>query len=547
MANSSVEDEKNGAKPETRKSLTKPPTKTRAKKPTSSTTTPKSHSGRFVKGDPRINRKGRPRSFNTLRELAKKVAGEEVEVKVDGVDTPMKMTRAEVMLRQWAVSSQFQLQKAFIELAYGKTPDAPAEDETELKSAFPTMPVDLISPSFFNVYRDIKNSAHTEYVFYGGRGSTKSSFTSLMVVWLIVNNPLLHAMVTRQVGNTLRDSVFSQLAWAINEMGLSEKFKQTTTPMEFEYLPTHQKIYFRGADDPNKLKSIKPKFGYIGILWLEELDQYSGAEAVRKIEQSVIRGGDKAYIFKTFNPPITASNWANQYVLIPKETQLQHKSSYLDVPREWLGEPWLDEAEHLKKVNPKAYDHEYLGNPNFDGGMVFGNVKLRKITNDEIATFDNVLNGLDWGYYPDPAHFVKVYYDAARLRLFIFGEVRKFKTSNEQLYAAIKKDGGYENWELLIADSAEPKSVADFRSYGATARGAEKGKESLRYSMKWLQSLNEIIIDPVRAPYSAKEFIEYEYERTKDDEIISSFPDKNNHAIDATRYATNHIWKRRGR
>ena len=91
--------------------------------------------------------------------------------------------------------------------------------------------------------------------------------------------------------------------------------------MEIEYIPTGQKIYFRGADDPGKIKSIKPQFGYIGIVWFEELDQYHGPEAIRNIEQSVIRGGDIAYIFKSFNPPQTANNWANKYVKIPKSSQ----------------------------------------------------------------------------------------------------------------------------------------------------------------------------------------------------------------------------------
>lgn len=225
---------------------------------------------------------------------------------------------------------------------------------------------------------------------------------------------------------------------------------------------------------------------------------------------------------------------------------MRQKSSYLNVPREWLGEPWLAEAEHLQKVNPGAYDHEYLGNPNFAGGLVFGNTTIRKITDEEIEKFDRPLNGIDWGFYPDPAHYVKCFYSPNDMKLYIYNEVRRYKNSNENFYNAIKEDGDYEDWETVICDSAEPKSVADFRAYGALARGAEKGKESVNYSMKWLASLTDIIIDQERAPETAKEFLEYEFERTKDDEIISAYPNDKNHAIDATRYATNLIWKRRG-
>jgi phage terminase large subunit len=421
------------------------------------------------------------------------------------------------------------------------------------------LPADVIAPDFLNAYRDIVQSRHTEYIFRGGRGSTKSSFISLAFIYLMINNPQMHGLALRQVADTLRDSVYAQLQWAIGELGLSDEFKCTVSPMEIEYIPTGQKIYFRGANDPGKIKSIKPTFGYIGIVWFEELDQFHGAESVRKIEQSVARGGDDAYIFKSFNPPPTANNWANKYVLIPKATQYQHISTYLTVPPEWLGKTWLDEAEHLKATNDTAYRNEYLGEPTNDGGAVFTNVQIRKITDDEIAQFDRVLRGLDWGFYPDPASFGVMHFDAARRTLYIYGEARYWKKSNEDLFKQLVTDGLISKVEytekkqklvsypdLMIADSAEPKSIGDFKAYGANIRGAEKGPESVKYSIKWLQGLAAIVIDNERAPYHAEEFLSYEYERTRDDEIINEFPDKNNHAIDDTRYATNLIWKRRG-
>lgn len=413
-----------------------------------------------------------------------------------------------------------------------------------------TIPADIVAPSFLKPYRDIRDRKHTEYVFYGGRGSTKSSFESLALIWLLVNNPTMHALALRQVADTLRDSVYAQITWAIDQLdtyfpGLSDNFKRTTSPLEITYLPTGQKVYFRGADDPGKIKSIKPSFGYIGIAWFEELDQFHGPEAVRKIEQSAIRGGDTAYIFKSFNPPPTAANWANKYIKVPKPNQYLHLSSYLDVPPEWLGKAWLDEAEFLKTINPKAYEHEYLGIPSSAGGLVFENVQLHAITDEEIAQFDHVLHGLDWGYYPDPAHYGYCHFDAARRILYIYGEYRAWKKTNRQMYDEIKEHG-YKNEYLLIADSAEPKSVADFREYGASIRGAEKGPDSVKYSIKWLQGLAAIVIDNERAPFAAEEFIDYEYEQDPDGNFISEYPDKNNHAIDEIRYATNLIWRRRG-
>ena len=409
------------------------------------------------------------------------------------------------------------------------------------------IPADVIAPSFMDAYRDIVQRNHTEYIFSGGRGSTKSSFVSLVIIYLIKNNPAMHALVMRQVANTLRDSVYAQLQWAIGELGVSDEFKCIASPMEIEYLPTGQKIYFRGADDPGKIKSITPTFGYLGLLFFEELDQFHGQEAVRKIEQS-IRGGDDTLYFKSFNPPPTANNWANKYLLIPKTTQYQHKSTYLTVPPDWLGKTWLEEAEHLKNVNPIAYDNEYLGVANNIGGQVFTNVRIETITDEQIKEFDRVLHGLDWGFYPDPASYGKMHYDSARRTLYIYGEARYWKKSNTDLYKELTDTeyGLLGDSDMLIADSAEPKSVNDFRAYGSNCRGAEKGPESVKYSIKWLQGLTAIIIDNVRAPYHAQEFLDYEFERTKDGEIISEYPDKNNHAIDDTRYACNLIWKRRG-
>ncbi len=408
------------------------------------------------------------------------------------------------------------------------------------------IPATMVAPAFAKVIFDIQAKEHLEYVFPGGRGSTKSSFIGLDIIDLLMKNENMHACVLRQVGDTLRSSVYQQVMWAISALGLEDEFHDTVSPLEITRKSTGQKIYFRGADDPDKIKSIKVPFGYIGIAWFEELDQFVGPEAVRKIEQSVIRGGDVAYIFKSFNPPKSANNWANKYIKIPKANRLVTHSTYLDVPKEWLGKPFLDEAEFLKEVNPDAYENEYMGVANGSGGSVFNNVTIREITDDEIKEFDRIYHGVDWGYYPDKYAYTKSYYDAGRRKLYIFDEYCCNKKSNKETYTELVENHGVTVNDLIICDSAEPKSVGDYKSYGLFARGAEKGPDSVNYSMKWLQSLNEIIIDNRRAPNCATEFMEYEYDRDKNGDVISGYPDKNNHCIDSVRYALNNIWKKRG-
>ena len=408
------------------------------------------------------------------------------------------------------------------------------------------IPANLIAPTFASVLFDINNYKYSEFVFPGGRGSTKSSFISLNVIDLIMRKDSVHACVLRQVANTLRSSVYQQVLWAISVLGLEDEFNCTVSPLEITRIKTGQKIYFRGADDPNKIKSIKVPFGYIGVVWFEELDQFSGEESVRKIEQSIIRGGDAAYKFKSFNPPKSAMNWVNKYIKTPRDSRLVIESTYLSVPHEWLGKSFINDAEFLKRTNLAAYENEYLGIANGTGGNVFDNVVIREITDSEIDNFDRIYNGIDWGWYPDPFAFTRMAYIASQHKLFIFDEYRCNKKSNEETANELK-NRGITSDDVIICDSAENKSVADYRVFGLLAKPAEKGPGTVEYSMKWLQSLREIVIDNIRCPETAKEFLEYEYERDKDGNVMSGYPDKNNHSIDSVRYALNNIWKRKGR
>lgn len=403
--------------------------------------------------------------------------------------------------------------------------------------------LDQIADVFHPVIRAIRNREYLEYTLKGGRGSTKSSCFAMIIPELLRNNPETHALVLRKVGNTIKDSVYAKIKWAINEQGLRENFRFSKNPLEITYKPTGQKIYFRGADDPDKIKSISPEFGYIAILWFEELDAFSGLEEIRKIEQSAIRGGDKAWIFESFNPPRTIQNWANQYVLEQKPNRLVNSSTYLDVPRAWIGQPFIDEAEHLREMNPGAYEHEYMGKANGTGGQVFENVEIREITDDEMRTFDRILQGVDWGWFPDPYSFGRFHYDSARETIYVLDEHYVNKQSNDRT-AAWLISKGYDDFRITC-DSAEPKSVADYREAGLPARAAIKGPGSVEYSMKWLQR-RRIVIDPARTPHALREITQYEYEKDKDGNFITGYPDADNHFIDCMRYALEPVYNRRG-
>ena len=398
---------------------------------------------------------------------------------------------------------------------------------------------ELISPSFYEIHKDIKNNRYTHYWLKGGRGSTKSSFASIEIVLGMMNDAnkgnITHAVVIRKVKDTLAGSVVEQIIWAIEKLGVKHLWNIPKAKLEITYIPTGQKIIFRGADDPIKLKSIKVAKGYIKYIWYEELDQFSGMEEIRSINQSLMRGGDDFIVLYTYNPPKSVQSWVNLESTIKRRDRIVHHSDYRDVPKEWLGEQFFIEAEHLKKVNPTAYEHEYLGEVTGTGGEIFTNVTIREITDEEIKIFDRIKRGIDWGYAIDPFVYIKCHYDKTRRKLYIFDEIYKVGLSNRKAAEMIKeKDSEH---KIIIADSAEPKSIAEMKSYGIRIRGARKGPDSVDYGIKFLQDLEEIIIDGERCPNAAREFLNYELERDKDGNFKAEFPDKNNHTIDAVRYA----------
>lgn len=401
---------------------------------------------------------------------------------------------------------------------------------------------EVLGSAFWDLAHDVFQHGHTHYDLSGGRGSLKSSAISLMIPPLMITHPVTHAAVFRKVGNTIRDSVFAQYCWAVDKLGMSELWASRTSPLELIYKPTGQKIMFRGCDDPMKLKSIKAPFGYIAYTHFEEKDQFAGRKEIRSILQSTMRGGELFWNFESYNPPITRDNWANLDSQEVRADRLTHKSTYLQAPPEWLGEQFLAEAEYVRDTNEREYRHEYLGEAVGSGGEVFENLEIREITDEEIATFDRVRNGLDWGYYPDPFAFNRMQYNAAQRVLYIFDEMTARKQGNKETAERLLAKGLTRN-DRITADSAEPKSIADYNKFGLSCVGAQKGPGSVEYSMKWLQQLNKIVIDPKRCHDTAVEFQSYEYERTKDGEIMSGYPDRNNHHIDAVRYGAEPIYR----
>lgn len=398
---------------------------------------------------------------------------------------------------------------------------------------------DIIAPSFYDLHRDIAAGGHTFYKLAGGRGSTKSSFVGTEIPLGIMRDAaagqFTNALAYRRYKDNLRSSVYEQLLWAIEKLGVSSLWQATLSPLRLTYKPTGQQILFRGADSATKSKSIKVARGYIKYLWFEELDEFEGPEKIRSIQQSVLRGGPKFTVFYSFNPPRSQRSWVNDRTAFSEPGMVEHHSTYLTVPQDWLGQEFIIEAEHLKAVNEESYKHEYLGIATGTGGEVFMNVKLQEITQSDINNVPRHRFGLDWGFAIDPFAFVACGYDRKKRRLIIYDEVYQVGLTNRAAAEKVKQHGG--QGKDIVCDSAEPKSIAEVRQYGLRVRGAKKGPDSVDYGIHWLQGLDEIVIDPKRCPYAAKEFTRYELDRDARGEFKAGYPDHDNHCIDAVRYA----------
>lgn len=394
---------------------------------------------------------------------------------------------------------------------------------------------ETIAKPFWAVHQDVKRHGHTYYICGGGRGSAKSSYISQEILLLMLTHKDCSAVVLRKVGNTLRNSVYRQMEWALDILHLNGGWKKTLNPMEFVRAATGQKILFLGVDDKAKLKSLKVPHGYVGIVWYEELDQFAGMEEIRSVNQSLLRGGPAFWCFGSYNPPQSANNWVNEEMLLDRPDRLVHHSDYRSVPADWLGAQFLEDADILRQKNERAYRHEYLGEATGTGGAVFENVKDREITQGEIESFDRRRYGLDFGFAVDPLAFVCMHYDNRHNRLCIFDEIYQQKLTNSRAAEMIMPR--VTQSAVIWADAAEPKSIAELRDYGLKVYGAKKGPDSVDYGIRWLQSLDEIVIDKRRCPNTFREFVSYEYVRNKDGQFISAYPDANNHTIDACRYA----------
>lgn len=408
---------------------------------------------------------------------------------------------------------------------------------------------EFVPPHFYDLVNNFLKDNYSHYWLAGGRGSVKSSIASELIIIGIMSNPDTHAVCTRKYKVDLHGSVYAQIIKAIHTLHVEDYFdisKADQGAPPITYKPTGQKIFFTGLDDPEGIKSTTAPFGYIKYSWYEEVAQLSGMDKIRSANQTIRRGSNERFVtFYTYNPPRSKSNWVNTEFDVLKRDKDYYVSlsNWEMLPQylaeKWLGPDWIKDALSLKERDKEAYTHEYLGIPVGYGTDVFKNLTFRRITDDEIKTFDNVAGGIDYGFANDPAAYVRSHYDKRNRKLYIFAEIYGTGMLNRQLAREVMNlvPDINDNYEYTICDSAEKKSTADLKDEGLLyVVNAEKGPGSVERGTKWLAELNEIVIDDVRCPNAAREFANAEYEVDKDGNVLRKVADHDNHTIDATRY-----------
>ncbi|MBF0773276.1 PBSX family phage terminase large subunit [Mammaliicoccus sciuri] len=398
----------------------------------------------------------------------------------------------------------------------------------------------LIPSHFHDLWRATKDNSILNIVAKGGRGSGKSSDTAIIITQLIMRYPV-NALILRKIDNTLASSVFEQIKWAINEMQVSHLFQVKVSPMEIIYKPRGNKMIFRGAQNPERIKSLKDARFPFTIAWIEELAEFKTEDEVTTITNSLLRGElDDGLFYKfyyTYNPPKRKQSWVNKKY----ETSFQpdntfvHHSTYFNNP--YIAKEFIKEAEGAKERNEMRYRWEYLGEAIGSGVVPFNNLQIESIPQDLYDTFDNIRNAIDFGYATDPLAFVRWHYDKKKRIIYAMDEYYGVQISNREFANWLHKKG-YQS-DDIYADSAEPKSIAELKKEHGIKRikGVKKGKDSVEYGEQWLDDLQAIVIDPKRTPNIAREFENIDYQTDKDGNVKPRLEDKDNHTIDATRYA----------
>ena len=387
-------------------------------------------------------------------------------------------------------------------------------------------------------YKDFWNFKGRYRVCKGSRGSKKSKTTALFFIYSMMKYPGANLLVVRKVYRTLKDSCFTDLKWAINILGVQDYWSVKESPLEIIYIPTGQKILFRGLDDPLKVTSITVETGNLCWAWIEEAYEINKEQDFNMLDES-IRGTVEEPLYKqitlTFNP-WNERHWLKKRFFDVEDENIMAKTT------NYMCNEWLDESdkklfEDMKKNNPRRYQVAGLGDWGIVEGLVYENWRelefdWREILNKRQKA--KAVFGLDFGYTNDPAAFFCGIMDQEQKEIYVFDEIYQKRMQNTVIYRSIEKLGFRK--EIITADSEEPKSIEHLRSLGLTRiKASKKGKDSINAGIQFIQDF-KIFIHP-RCVNFLTEISNYAWDKDKFGKAVNKPIDDFNHLMDAMRYA----------
>ena len=386
-------------------------------------------------------------------------------------------------------------------------------------------------------YKDFWNFKGRYRVCKGSRASKKSKTTALFFIYSMMKYPGANLLVVRKVYRTLKDSCFTDLKWAINILGVQDYWSVKESPLEIIYIPTGQKILFRGLDDPLKVTSITVETGNLCWAWIEEAYEINKEQDFNMLDES-IRGKIEEPLYKqitlTFNP-WNERHWLKKRFFDVEDENIMAKTT------NYMCNEWLDDSdkklfEDMKKNNPRRYQVAGLGNWGIVEGLVYENWEEKEFDVNEISKRKGVKSafGLDFGYTNDPSAFFCGLIDTANKEIYVFDEIYKNAMKNRQIAEEIIRKGYGK--EKIVADSQEPKSIDELYDLGLKGiRKSRKGRDSINNGVQYIQDY-KIIIHP-RCVNFITEISNYMWDKDKFDNPVNKPVDDFNHLMDAMRYA----------
>ena len=386
-------------------------------------------------------------------------------------------------------------------------------------------------------YKDFWNFKGRYRVCKGSRGSKKSKTTALFFIYSMMKYSGANLLVVRKVYRTLKDSCFTDLKWAINTLGVQDYWSVKESPLEIIYIPTGQKILFRGLDDPLKVTSITVETGNLCWAWIEEAYEINKEQDFNMLDES-IRGKIEEPLYKqitlTFNP-WNEKHWLKKRFFDVEDENIMAKTT------NYMCNEWLDDSdkklfEDMKKNNPRRYQVAGLGNWGIVEGLVYENWEEKEFDVNEISKRKGVKSafGLDFGYTNDPSAFFCGLIDVANKEIYVFDEIYKNAMKNRQIAEEIIRKGYGK--EKIVADSQEPKSIDELYDLGLKGiRKSRKGRDSINNGVQYIQDY-KIIIHP-RCVNFITEISNYMWDKDKFDNPVNKPVDDFNHLMDAMRYA----------